>query len=143
MFVLFSEPGGRNGGVRLDQEHRGDANFLPWQRQPITSQNGHCQEKPYGNHQRIRWVSKGPLSEQVQTYIKQEERYRSMPDIFENTLFVREKACNICLKSTGLSQKGSFSLLSLQPIKSTHQKKLDIETFPQTHTIRKHQRSHL
>ena len=62
---------------------------------------------------------------------------------FLEHLIFREKAYNSCIKSTGLSQKGSFSLSSLQPIKSTHQKKLDIQTFPQTHTIRKHQRSHL
>ena len=63
----FSEPGGRNGGIRLDQEHRGDANFLPWQCQSIPPQNGHCQEKSYGNHQWICRMSQGPLSEQVQT----------------------------------------------------------------------------
>ena len=64
--------------------------------------------------------------------------------IFSRTpYFSAKKHTTVFLKVEVLGQKGSFSLSSMQPIKDTNPKKLNIQTLPMTHTIRKPQRFRL
>ena len=60
--------------------------------------------------------------------ISQEERYQSIPNIFQSALFF-----NSCFKSRGLSPKGSFSMSTLQPIKSTNKKPQHTNLCPDTY----------
>ena len=64
--------------------------------------------------------------------------------IFSRTpYFSAKKHTTVVLKVEVWGQKGSFSLSSMQPIKDTNPKKLNIQTLPMTHTIRKHRRFRL
>ena len=63
--------------------------------------------------------------------------------IFSRTPYFSAKKHTVFLKVEVLGQKGSFSLSSMQPIKDTNPKKLNIQTLPMTHTNRKPQRFRL
>ena len=61
----------------------------------------------------------------------------------EHLIFSAKKPTTVVLKVEVQGPKGSFSLKSMQPIKDTNPKKLNIQTLPMTHTIRKHRRFRL
>ena len=64
--------------------------------------------------------------------------------IFSRTPYFSVKRHTIVVfKVEVLGQKGAFSFSSMQPIKDTNPKKLNVQTLPMTHTIRKPQRFRL
>ena len=84
-----------------------------------------------------------PSTHVERLYIITREEVSVNTQYFPKHLIFLQKSIQQFLKVEVLGQKGSFSLSCMQPIKDTNPKKLNIQTLPMTHIIRKLQRFRL
>ena len=96
------------------------------------------------NEQSFRFQGKGTNNKLALPYnLTRGEVSVTTQYFLEHLIFSAKKPTTVVLKVEVQGQKGSFSLSSMQPIKDTNPKKLNIQTLPTTHTIRKHRRFRL